>query len=58
MLFATNNYAGFGYLTAAEVPAGELPGVKGEPGSFTFPDESRKRYNTEPRLTAGGKRKQ
>ncbi len=57
-LHATDNYNGFGYLKAGEVPAGELPGIKGEPESFTFPDESRKRYYANPRLTGAREKKQ
>jgi hypothetical protein len=51
VLFATDNYSGFGYLTAAQVPAGEKPGIAGEPGNFTHPDETRRIYYTDARLT-------
>jgi hypothetical protein len=52
ILFATDSYGGYGYLTAAQVPAGEKPGIAGGPGSFTHPDESRRIYYTDARLTA------
>ena len=43
VLHEANVYCGYSYLT--DVPAGQLPGVTGEPGTFTFPDESRRRYH-------------
>jgi hypothetical protein len=44
VLHKADAYAGYGYLTASEVPAGQKAGVTGEVGRFTFPDESRRRY--------------
>jgi len=46
ILHAANAYAGFGYLTAANVPAGELPGIiygdrAGNGSDNQYPDESR-----------------
>lgn len=46
VLHEANVYSGYSYLTAENVPAGQLPGVTGEPGTFTFPDESRRHYHT------------
>lgn len=44
ILGATNNYQGFGYLKASEVPADQLPGMSGNHPDFIFPDESRRIY--------------
>ena len=44
VLMDTNNYAGFRWLTASEIPVGEKPGIAGEHPNFTFPDETRKAY--------------
>jgi hypothetical protein len=44
VLHGADAYAGFGYLSAAEVPPGHQPGIVGEPDHFSFPDESRRRY--------------
>ena len=51
MLHETGNYNGFGYLTAAEVPPGQLPGIvrgytDGEIDNTknTYPDETRRFY--------------
>ena len=43
-LHTADAYHGFGYLTANEVPAGHQPGMAGEQGKRTFPDESRRCY--------------
>jgi hypothetical protein len=50
VLMSTKNYAGFGWLSAKEVPAGERPGIvwSGEGtdniGTPSFPDDSRRVY--------------
>lgn len=38
-------YSGYRYLSEGEVPAGQLPGIKGEPGSYEFPDETRRQFH-------------
>ena len=43
ILFKTDNYAGFGYLTEKELPKGVLPGIIFTPDEQpTYPDETRK----------------
>jgi hypothetical protein len=51
VLHSTGNYAGFGYLSANDVPEGEKPGISHD-GDFTprFPDETRRVYYTSPSL--------
>jgi hypothetical protein len=45
VLGITDTYAGFGYLTAEEVPEGCSPGIrKSEVFGNEFPDESRRIY--------------
>lgn len=44
-LLAGQRYKGFGYLSAKEVPPGELPGIKNNGTSIvSFPDDTRRRY--------------
>jgi hypothetical protein len=52
VLHATDNYAGFGYLSATEVPKGEEPGIAGTTPNCVFPDETRRRYIVHRRLRA------
>lgn len=45
ILFQTNNYAGFCYLTTAELATGMLPGIDTDPeGKTIYPDESRRAF--------------
>ena len=44
ILHDTGNYRGYGYLRSKDVPKGELPGIDGEEGNFTHPDETRRFY--------------
>jgi len=50
VLLGAGVYAGFNLLTAAEVPPGQEPGIRGEGLNFTFHDESRRRYAIHHRL--------
>lgn len=53
ILHESNAYAGFGYLEAHQVPAGQVPGcVRLADGSFVFPDESRRVYYRSRKLGA------
>lgn len=53
VLMRTNNYAGFSYLTAKEVPNGMLPGIAQEvDGTNMFPDETRKMFYVASNLKA------
>jgi hypothetical protein len=45
VLTQTGNYHGFRYLTADEVPLGELPGIVRTSGEARFPDETRRYYS-------------
>jgi hypothetical protein len=44
VLHAGNVYAGFGYLTHAEVPSGHPAGIVHEDDGVVFPDETRRYY--------------
>jgi hypothetical protein len=44
VLLLTSNYHGFRCLEASEVPEGHAPGIAGEPGAQTFPDDTRRYY--------------
>lgn len=44
ILHDTGNYKGYGYLYAKDVPEGENPGIAGEEGTYTHPDETRRFY--------------
>jgi hypothetical protein len=49
VLMDSGNYRGFRYLTYSEVPLGCEPGIEEQQGSdgilsFTYPDESRRKY--------------
>lgn len=45
ILFSTNNYRGYSFLSQKEVPAGEKPGIGMSPeGKTVFPDDSRRWY--------------
>lgn len=55
LLDATGMYAGFGYLSVAEVPVGQKPGIirnVENPQENTFPDDSRRVYYMHRRLKA------
>jgi hypothetical protein len=44
VLLNNDNYAGFCYLTAKEVPEGQLPGVERNGYDTQFPDDTRRIY--------------
>jgi hypothetical protein len=45
ILYATDNYAGFGYYSADSVPAGFKPGIlRDAENRPSFPDETRRFY--------------
>ncbi len=50
VLLSTDNYAGFRYLSASEVPPNEKPGIAGECPAYRFPDQSRREYIVKPGL--------
>jgi hypothetical protein len=43
LLFSTDNYEGFRYLTESEVPAGQKPGIRWVNGKAVFTDIDRTR---------------
>lgn len=51
LLMRANAYAGFGYLEAGSVPEGELPGIVRGETQNVFPDETRRVYYTNVKLT-------
>lgn len=45
ILHNADNYHGYRFLSQREVPEGELPGIAGTEGKYTFPDDTRRHYN-------------